>query len=548
MEAISIVMILMIAVIISGVISRLLPLPVPLPLVQIAFGAAIASVANLGVTLDPEIFFVLFIPPLLFLDGWRIPKEGLLRDKGTIIELALGLVVFTVVGLGFLISWMIPSMPLSVAFALAAIVSPTDPVAVSSIAARVPIPKRLMHILEGESLLNDVSGLVFMRFAVIAALTGSFSLFEASLSFLWLAAGGIVAGAGVTWSVSRLKSWVSRKLGEDTGSQILISLVIPFVAYLIAERLHASGILAAVTAGLVMSYSEQTGQALATTRIRRSGVWDTAQFALNGAMFVLLGEQLPQIAAGAADVVSETGHHEPAWLMVYVLAINLALLALRFLWVWVSLRFTMYRATRRGQKQQAPSWRLIAATSLAGVRGAITLAGILTLPLLLQDGSPFPTRDLAIFLAAGVIIFSLIGASIGLPILLKGVKLPPESHDQVAEDRARIAAAEAAIRAVENLQAGLAANRADADLYASGTAHLVEFYRQRISAFSAAGADELESRRRARDIDNQLWTNALRAERDAVYAEARARRLPDEISRKLVREIDLNEARLAAGS
>lgn len=548
MEAISIVMILMIAVIISGVISRMLPFPVPLPLVQVAFGAAIALVANLGVTLDPKIFFLLFIPPLLFLDGWRIPKEGLLRDKGIIIELALGLVIFTVVGLGFLINSMIPSMPLAVAFALAAIVSPTDPVAVSSIAARVPIPKRLMHILEGESLLNDASGLVCMRFAVIAALSGSFSLVEASLSFLWLAAGGIAGGAGVTWSVSRLKSWVSRKLGEDTGSQILISLVIPFAAYLIAEHLRASGILAAVTAGLVMSYSEQTGQALATTRIRRSGVWDTAQFALNGAMFVLLGEQLPRIAAGAADVVRETGHHEPAWLIVYVLAINLALLALRFLWVWVSLRFTMYRATRRGQKQETPSWRLIAATSLAGVRGAITLAGILTLPLLLEDGSPFPTRDLAIFLAAGVIIVSLIGASIGLPILLKGVKLPPESHDQVAEDRARIAAAEAAIRAVENVQAGLAANRADADLYASGAAHLVEFYRQRISAYSAAEADELESRRRARDIDNQLWMNALRAERDAVYAEARARRLPDEITRKLVREIDLNEARLGVGS
>src|ERR1700689_5535614 len=142
------------------------PLLLPLPLVQIALGVAIASVADLGVELEPDIFFLLFLPPLLFLDGWRIPKEGLFRDKGTILELALGLVVFTVVGVGYFVNWRIPAMPLAVAFALAAIVSPTDAIAVSAIAARVPVPKRLMRILEGESLLNDASGLVCMRFAV----------------------------------------------------------------------------------------------------------------------------------------------------------------------------------------------------------------------------------------------------------------------------------------------------------------------------------------------------------------------------------------------
>ena len=169
METISSALILLLAVVVSGSIGRIIPFALPLPLVQIALGAAIASVATLRVELSPNIFFLLFLPPLLFLDGWRIPKEGLLRDKGTILELALGLVVFTVLGLGLLIHWMIPSMPLAVAFALAAIVSPTDPIAVSAIAARVPIPKRLMHILEGESLLNDASGLVCMRFAVAAA-------------------------------------------------------------------------------------------------------------------------------------------------------------------------------------------------------------------------------------------------------------------------------------------------------------------------------------------------------------------------------------------
>src|SRR5271154_762075 len=219
------------------------PVPLPLPLVQIALGAVIASVANLGVSLKPDIFFLLFLPPLLFLDGWRIPKEGLFRDKGTILELALGLVVFTVVGVGFFINWMIPAMPLAVAFALAAIVSPTDTIAVSAIASRVPIPKRLMHILEGESLLNDASGLVCMRFAVVAALTGTFSLVDASTTFLWLAIGGVAIGVAVTWGVTQAKHWASRRFGEDAGSQVLLSLLIPFGAYLLAERFGCSGIL-----------------------------------------------------------------------------------------------------------------------------------------------------------------------------------------------------------------------------------------------------------------------------------------------------------------
>jgi NhaP-type Na+/H+ or K+/H+ antiporter len=218
-----------------------------------------------------------------------------------------------------------------------------------------------------------------MRFAIAAALTGAFSPVDAFGMFLWVATGGIAigVGVGVTWIATVAKNWISQHFGEETGSQILISLLIPFGAYLMAEHLHCSGILAAVAAGITMSYVEQTGQALPVTRVRRSAVWDLAQFTANGIIFVLLGEQLPQLFTGAARVVSETGHHEPIWLVAYVVAINLALAALRFLWVWTSLRFTLFRAALKGQHPYVPSWRLIAATSLAGVRGTITLAGVL---------------------------------------------------------------------------------------------------------------------------------------------------------------------------
>lgn len=184
-----IVLVLLAAVVLSGICARLSPVAVPLPLVQIAFGALIGSVADLRVDLDPEVFFLVFLPPLLFHDGWRIPKEGLQRDRGTILALAVGLVVFTVLGLGLFVHWLIPAMPLVVAFALAAIISPTDATAVSAIAERAAVPKRLMRILEVESLLNDASGLVCLRFAVTATLTGTFSLTWAVGTFAWLAIG-----------------------------------------------------------------------------------------------------------------------------------------------------------------------------------------------------------------------------------------------------------------------------------------------------------------------------------------------------------------------
>ncbi|MFC7552676.1 cation:proton antiporter [Pseudoroseomonas wenyumeiae] len=293
MEVVEMVLALLLAVAASGFVDRLSPVPLPLPILQIGLGALLAYAGGFQVELHPQVFFLVFLPPLLFLDGWRIPKRGLFRDGWTIAELALGLVLFTVLGVGFFIHWMIPEMPLAVAFALAAVLSPTDPIAVSAVAARVPIPHRLMRILEGESLLNDASGLVCLRFAVAAALTGSFSMSDAALTFLQLAVGGIAIGMALTWAVMRVLGRLVRHVGEDPALQTLVSLLIPFGAYLAAEHFNFSGILAAVAAGIIMNYAEIFGQAQAATRIRRNAVWDMVQFAASGIIFVLLGEQLP---------------------------------------------------------------------------------------------------------------------------------------------------------------------------------------------------------------------------------------------------------------
>jgi CPA1 family monovalent cation:H+ antiporter len=544
MHAIEVILIMLLAVVISGYLVRLLPFSLPLPLIQIALGAIIAGGFQSGVTLDPAIFFQLFLPPLLFLDGWRIPKVGLMRDGVINVELALGLVVFTVVGAGFLIHWLIPTIPLPVAFALAAVISPTDPVAVSSIAAKVPIPKRMMHILEGESLLNDASGLVCFRFAVAAAMTGTFSLASASATFLWVAGAGLAIGVAFTWSVTQAQLWLSRIWGEEAGSSILISLLLPFGAYLLAEHFQASGILAAVAAGIMMSHVELSGRALPATRVQRAAVWDTVQFALNGIMFVLLGEQLPGIISRAVESVQLVGRNSAWWLLAYAVAISLTLALLRFSWVWVSLQISLFRRKDRADNMKGTNWRIIAAMSLAGVRGAITLAGVLSLPLLLPDGQAFPARDLVIFLAAMVILVSLIAASLCLPRLLRGLTLPAEPAKQTAEDFARQEAAKAAIAAIDIASQSAGERSAEeAERYANAAVRVMAHYQSTLHSQDITNSIDAEALRLADEAETTLRLAGLQAERDAIFQLARRYEISDDLSRKLVRQIDLLEAR-----
>lgn len=543
MHLIETVLLLLLAVVVSGSIARITR--IALPLVQIGLGAAIVLITGKTVDLEPDIFFLLFLPPLLFLDGWRIPKEDLFRDRAVVLELALGLVLFTVVGLGFLIWWMIPEMPLPVAFALAAILSPTDPIAVQAIAARAPIPKRLMHILEGESLLNDATGLTCMRIAVAAATTGAFSIGHAVGTFAWLALVGVAVGVLVTMAISYAKSFVSRRWGEDVGAQILVSLLIPFAAYLVAEELHASGILAAVAAGVTMSFTERggiAGQSMAMTRIRRSVVWDTVQFVANGIIFVILGEQMPSIMSRAAEVVAGTSRPEVWWLAVYVFGIVATLAALRFVWVWTSLKLTLFRRRHRGPPAKV-GLRLTMVMSLAGVRGAITLAGILTLPFALGDGSPMPSRNLAIFLAAGVIVVSLVLATFALPRLLKNVELPPEPSHEQEEDRGRVAAASAALRAIEDASHAMAEGRPNPDLYSDIAGRIMETYRQRIETHTRTDEEDAALTRKMDDIERRLWLAALAAEREELRRLMRARQLDEVTAKKLFRDVDLQELR-----
>ena len=536
-------MAMLVAVLLSGVLVRLIPLAVPLPFVQIALGFLIAAVFQRGVLIEPDIFFLLFLPPLLFLDGWRVSKLAVLRESSSILQLAFGLVFLTVIGVGYLIHWMIPEVPLPVAFAIAAIVSPTDPVAVEAISRRVHIPRRMMAILEGEALFNDASGLVAFRFAVAAAATGTFSLSQATLSFLWVSIAGLSIGAGLTWLVMRIRTFVTRRLGEEPGAEVLLSLLTPFFVYFVAEHANASGILAAVAAGVMMSYSELSGRALAATRMERRAVWDMVQFTLNGMIFVLLGEQFPTILAGLSRAAGEAGGQSLYWLPIYGLVVCLGLVFCRLLWVTVSLKLSAMAARRRGATTSEVGLRVILAVSVAGVRGAVTLAGVMTLPFALDNGAPFPARDLAVSLAAMVIVFSLLLASVTLPGLMRGLHFPANSRVQREASLAQEAMLQAALDSVAQGAKQRVAEQPDqASLYLEVADSLMATLRRQAGEAPDGASAEALAKQAA--VERQLRLDAIAASREAVFQLARTHRISDALAREQVRLLDLHEAQL----
>ncbi|KWC57388.1 Na+/H+ antiporter [Burkholderia ubonensis] len=548
MEIVFTVLVLLLTVALSGALARVLPLRLPLPLMQIAFGAILAwPKFNLHVTFDPEIFMLLFIPPLLFADGWRIPKRELYLQRRAILMLAFGLVFMTVLAVGYFAHWLIPELPLPIAFALAAVLSPTDAVALSGIAGKGRIPPQLMHILEGEALMNDASGLVALKFAVAAALTGMFSLRDASITFVIVAAGGLATGAAVSWTFSVLSTrFLNAEQEGDPAPGIVMTLLVPFAAYLIAEHLDLSGVLAAVAAGMMMNYTSFSRKSTVASRVRAESTWAMIEFVFNGMVFIMLGLQLPHIIGRALVDAHHTSDALVGRMILNVLAMMLALYAIRFMWVWLLRWIASRRAARQGLTGTMAGLRTIAVMTVGGVRGAVTLAGVLSIPVALADGTPLPGRDTAIFVASAVILGSLVFAVIGLPLLLRGVR---STRNPFAEEEraARSAAAQAAIRAIDSAHGAIAV-----DLDESGSARcadvaarVMDLYRRRLAALSDGGPAPRAEAKQAETMELQMKIAAVRAERSMLYRMRGERRISDETLAKLLREIDLSETALS---
>jgi CPA1 family monovalent cation:H+ antiporter len=407
------ILVLLGGVLVSSIISQRVS-RVSTPLIQIGIGIALSVLPiHFELSLEPELFFILFIAPLLFADARHSDKSALWRLKRPILLLALGLVFLTALGVGYFVHWFEPSIPLAAAFALAAALAPTDAVAVASLKRTAAISRNQDHLLQGEALLNDASGIVSFQFAIAAVLTGTFSLLNASIVFAAMFFGGLLLGVALMLLRFLLVRYL-RNLGiESITFHVLFELLTPFLVFLVAEVIGVSGIIAVVAAGITHSFApRRLAPHNARQDIVSTSVWSVISFTLNGLVFLILGTQLPNVARK----VWETSGSNQDSLVLFMLLILIALLALRFIWVLV-----MHWNLDMGHKGIGDYWKRhlhdALVLSLTGAKGAMTLAVVLAIPQVLSDGAPFPERDLLIFLASGVILLSLLAANFLVPLI-----------------------------------------------------------------------------------------------------------------------------------
>ncbi|MBF2460655.1 Na+/H+ antiporter [Listeria seeligeri] len=408
MEIFELVLLMLSAVFLSNVLSRFLP-SIAVPLIQVLLGFILAiPLGDHTMDLNPELFLLLFMAPILFNDGANTDKKSLWKNRKAILSLSIGLVFVTVGILGVFIHYLIPVIPFAAAFALAAALAPTDAVAVGALAEKVKVPHKVMHILEGESLINDASGLVSFQFAVLALVTGTFSFMTAGTSFVLLSLGGIALGAVMSLLKIMLMRGL-RQLGiENMTSFMLMEILLPFLIFMVAEKVGVNGILAVVSGGMVHSFSyKKINPEIAQLNLLSKNTWSVIIFSLNGLVFVLLGTQLPQIME---TIWIDSGIHK-SMLFVYILGITVLLLGLRFLWILFFRNFE-----EQPKNDFASRMKNTFLYTVAGVRGTITLVSALSLPFVLGNGNAFPERDLLIFIAAGVIITTLLLANFTLPL------------------------------------------------------------------------------------------------------------------------------------
>ena len=443
MLAFKFILILLFAIFLSEFIHRFLPSVSP-PIIQILLGAGIALLPlHFKLELDPDLFLLLFIAPLIFLSSMLLDKKSYWELKYPIMNMAFLLVFASVIGIGFFTHWLLPSIPLAAAFVLMAALAPTDDIAVISMGKRINIPPKIMNILTGESIMNDASGIICFQFAVIAAVTGSFSMTEALGRFILVGLGGIAVGLLFTLLKYFFNRWI-RSLGmENVIIHVLIEVLTPFFVYLLADALQVSAILAIFSAGIAHSFNrKKLNPEKAAFNVVSNSIWSVLSFTLEGLVFVILGTQLPDIVR----TVQTGGYAIPTpKILLCILIITFVFTLSRFLWSY----FTIAKKSYTDAINNISKVRASVIFSLSGARGAVTLAIVLSIPMLLSDGSDFPQRELLILIAAGVIICSLILTNFVLPLFVE------KENPQIKSEEEKRACAEILQNVIKDISAEL---------------------------------------------------------------------------------------------
>ena len=526
MEVLVTVIVLLLCLLVSTIISHYIPW-IPSALTQIAFGIIIALlVGDIPFEIETEWFLLLFVAPLLYNDGRYFPREELWNMRVPIFGNAVLLVLATTIAGGYFIHWMIPAIPLAAAFALAAILSPTDPVAVNGIAKRIHIPEKVLYLVRGESLINDASGLVAFNYAVAAVVTGYFSVREAAVDFTYM----FVAGALLGLILGVLITWIRFSLQKqginDVNLHSLLQIVTPFVIFMVTEEmLHASGVIAVVVAGIVHSLvRERTESMNAEEQVLTENIWTIVLYILNGIVFLLLGLHIPP-----SMVESVKNPAINNWLLIgFVAAIGIVILGIRFVWSYL---FSQYEYRfKRTQGADKPSFANSMIISLTGVRGAVTMAGVLSIPLAVMSGEPFPERSLILFLAAGVILFTLVAATVFLPMFSEGETETGETWQKdIQEARKRLLLA-----TIRKLRADMKEDNE------AVTYELIHYYK-RIFQSLQPQQESREHQQKVREV--RLF--ALKAERRFIHDLQEQNEIDDETFERFEKALDLREEALS---
>ena len=516
------------AIVILAVVAKRLELPYPI--VFVVGGGALALVPGLPrVKIAPEWIFLTVLPPLLFSGGWTTDWNIFRKNLRPITLLAVGLVLVTTVAVAVAIQALVPGFGWAAAFILGAIIAPPDAVAAGAVFERFAVPRRIVAILDGEGLVNDGTALVLYRFAVAAAVTGAFSPVFAAGTFVVVVAGGIGVGLGLAWAIE----WTLRGLRrlELTDSTILnlALLITPYVIYLAAEGLHVSGVLATVAAGI--SLGRRNGRFFdPQARLVAYSVWELLIYLLNALVFLLIGLEVRGLVEGGARI--------DHWIVV-ALAISGIVIAVRILWVFPSTYFPRWFSKRIAREDPVVSWRYVAVIAWTGLRGIVSLAAALALPLTDASGKPFPQRDAIVLITFCVILVTLVGQGLSLIPILRWLKL--ESRDTHAHEvEVRVAALQAGMKRLAELES-------DARLPEQWETlgHAQAEYRNRIEHLQKHGLGDGSEESPAGKFDHEVQEAALAAERREISRLRNEGEIPDDIFRVIEHDLDLASTRLS---
>ena len=518
--------VLFVAVAGLNVVAYRLGIPYPIPLV--IGGLALGFVPGVpDVELEPELVLVIFLPPLLYSAAFFSDLRALRRDLRPISLSAIGLVLATTVSVGVIAHEAI-GMDWAVAFALGAIVSPTDPVAATAIMRNVGAPRRIVNIVEGESLVNDASALILYRTAVAAAVGGSFSAIDAGLEFVGAAVGGVAIGLAVAFVIGEIRRRI-----DDAPTEITISLLTGYAAFIPAEELGLSGVLAAVTAGIYLGF--RAPELISPqTRLQAFGMWEILTFLLNATLFILIGLQLPVIV----DELDREIWEAIGWAAL----ICAAVIATRILWNWGMAYIIRALDRREVQRARRAPWQFRFVVSWSGMRGAVSLAAALALPLETDAGGAFPERDLILFITFTLILVTVVGQGLTLPAVIRGLGVVEDSSEEEGEElKARLVASRAALTRLDELE-GEDWTHDDTIERVRG---MYRFRQRRFKVRAGKMDDEdgvgIEDRSLAYQ---RLMHEVFDAQRTELVRLRDTGEISAEVMRRVERELDLEESRL----